>query len=562
MRLGIYYLEIVPLRPYQNKAIESIRTNYLAGINRQLLCMATGTGKTEVFAHLPQETKDILPGQSMILLHRDELAQQAYKKLIQLNPKFRVNIEAGGLYADPDADVVIASVQTLGRKDTKRVNRFDFSHFDKWIVDEAHRSITESYYNVYNAANLLLPGDKRLLLGVTATPVRGDGQGLGQLYEKISYSYGLRTAIEEGYLVDIRGIRVDTETSLDGVRTKGGDYDQKELADAVNNPARNELVCQAYMDNCAGRQAIGFSVDIQHAKDLAKTFQDHGLWAEAVWGNDPDRAQKITEFRERHIDILFNAQLLTEGFDLPSITCVILAAPTKSPVVFSQRVGRGTRLYDGKSDCIVLDVCDSTSRHSLVTLPTLLGMPSRLNMRGHGLVESIKIIEEELKELPHLDFTTLKDIDQIKAFVEDVNLFEVKFPSEVEQNSEFTWHPAYTGGYILMLPNKDSVTIKQNLLDKFELYGIIKGKKYRGERDTIEDAFSAADTLIRKEVPECLKVVKREAEWHNLPPTEKQLKQVKKLFKGKQIPDNLTRGSASKLIGSALAGKEKKNGKR
>ena len=498
----------------------------------------------------------------MVLLHRDELAAQAYNKLIQINPDFKVHIEAGSSYADPDADVVIGSVQTLGRKDTKRVKRFDFSRFDKWVVDEAHRSITDSYYNVYNAANLLVPEDKRLLLGVTATPTRGDGSGLGTLYGKISYTYGLRTAIEEGYLVDMRGIRVDTETSLDGVHTKGGDYDQEELADAVNNPARNELVCAAYMQHCGNRRAIGFAVNIKHAQDLAKVFQKHDINAEAVWGNDPDRKEKIQQFRDGYIEVLFNAQLLVEGFDLPEIECVILGAPTKSPVVFSQRVGRGTRLAKGKTDCIVLDVCDSTSRHSLITLPTLLGMPSGLNMRGHGLIESVKIIEEQLQDYPHLDFTTLKDIDKIKAFIDEVNLFEVKFPPEVEQHSEFTWHPSYTGGYILMLPNKDSVTINQNLLDKYEIRGNIKGRKFKGERLTIEEAFTVADDLIKKEVPECLKVVKREAEWHKLPPTDGQMKLIKKLFKGKQIPDNITRGSASKIIGSALAGKEdKKHGK-
>jgi hypothetical protein len=404
---------------------------------------------------------------------------------------------------------------------------------------------------------------------VTATPQRGDGQGLGALYQKIVYTYSLRQAIEDGYLVDVKGIRVDTETSLDGVSTKAGDYDTKELASTVNTAPRNQLVAVAYSDHCNNRQAIGFGVDIQHSKDLAKTFRDNGINAEAVWGADPDRHLKIELFRKGKIQVLFNAQLLVEGFDLSTIGCVILAAPTKSGVVFSQRIGRGTRLPEGvdnlndissdticKRDCLVLDVVDSSSRHNLVTLPSLLGLPSGLNLRGRSLVGSAKTIEEKLKELPHLDFTTLKDIDKIEAFVDEVNLFEVKFPAEVEASSDFTWHPAYWGGYVLMLPNKDEVRVEQNLLDKWQVMGYIKGKKYRGERDTMEAAFAAADDLVRNIAPEALKLVNRNEPWHDLPPTDDQMKAIKKHYKGKQIPHDLTRGEASRHIGAALAGKK------
>ena len=563
----------MPLRPYQKAAIKAIRNQYTAGKNRQLLCMATGTGKTEVFSHLPEETKDILDGQSMVLLHRDELAQQAIKKMRLRNPFLNIQQEAGNEKCDPSvADVIVASVQTLGRKNTERVKKFNWQNISRLIVDEAHRSIADSYQNVYEAGGYL-KDNKRLVLGCTATPTRGDGQGLGSLYEVISYTYSLRQAIEDGYLVDVKCIRVDTKTSLDSVSTKAGDYDSHELSSTVNTAYRNQLVAVAYSDHCGDRQAIGFGVDIQHCKDLAKTFRDNGINAEAVWGADPDRHLKIELFRKGKIHVLFNSQLLVEGFDMSTIGCVVLAAPTKSGVVFSQRVGRGTRLPEGvdnlndipsdticKRDCIVLDVVDSSSRHNLITLPTLLGLPSGINLRGRSLVGSAKTIEEKLKELPHLDFTTLKDIDQIEAFVEAVNLFEVKFPAEVESNSDFTWHPAFGGGYVLMLPNKEQVRIEQNRLDKWIVMGYIKGKKYRGERDTMEAAFSAADELVRKVAPEALKIVNRKEPWHELPPTDDQLKRLKKLYKGKQIPHDLTRGEASKHIGAALAG-QKTNGR-
>ena len=541
------------LRYYQDEAIQSIISNYLAGINRQILCMATGSGKTEVFAHLPELIKHILPGKMMVLVHRDKLAKQAYEKLVKRNPTLNIQIEAGTKHADRDADIIVASVQTLGR-DGERARNYDYSGIDKVVVDEAHRSIAPSYLRVYEHLD-----PNCLILGVTATPTRGDGQGLGSFYQKIVYTYDLRKAIEDGFLVDIRGIRIDTTTSLDGVHVKGGEYDTQELSKAVNTPLRNNLAASAYLEHCKDRQAIGFSVDVQHAKDLAKVFQERGINAEWVSGDDPDRFIKIERFEKGEIDVLFNAQLLMEGFDLATIECVIMTAPTKSNVVFSQRVGRGTRLNPPfKKDCIVLDLVDSTTRHNLITLPTLLGMPSGLNLKGKGLVESIKILEDTLKEYPHLDFSELADITKIKAFAESVNLFEVKIPKEVEANSQFTWHPHFNGGYVLMFPDKSELHIKQNLLDKWECFGIMKGKRYRGERATIEEAFSAADDLVRKVYPEALTLFKQDAKWRNEPATDKQITRIKQIYKGKQIPEGLTKGAANNLIGAHIAGKKQK----
>ena len=552
------------LRPYQQTATNKIDEALTACINRQLLCMATGTGKTEIFSHLPESLKHQLPGQMMVLLHSDELAQQAINKLRLRNPLLNIQQEAGTSVCDPStADVVVASVQTLGRKGTTRMDKFNRDRLDKIVIDEAHRSVADSYYNVYNHFDLLKDGDKRLLLGVTATPVRGNGEGLGKLYQRIVYTYSLRQAIEDGWLVDVRGIRVNTAISLDQVSTKAGDLDQTELSDTVNTPWRNRLVVEAYKDTCSGRQAIGFGVDIAHSQALAEYFVAAGINAKAVWGEDKERTQKIQDFRDGKIQVLFNAQLLVEGFDLDTISCVILSAPTKSGVVFSQRVGRGTRLSPLKTDCIVLDIVDSTFRHSLVTLPTLLGMPKDLDLKGHSLVGSCKILEDKQAEFPHLDFTTLKDIDKIKAFVEEVNLFEIKFPPELEGASDFTWHPSVNGGYILTLPNegepghitKNFVTIHQNLLDKWEVRGIIKGKRYKGERGTMEEVFSAADNLVRRESPECLKLVNKKSVWREEQATDKQLKTLRKFYKGKQIPLDLTKGAADGLIKAAIAGK-------
>lgn len=551
--------------------------------------MATGTGKTVVFSHLPEQLKETHPGKMLVLAHREELIDQAIDKMQKVNPTLRIDKEMAEHRADPDAaDVIVASVATLGRKGTTRLEKYDWSKFDKFVVDEAHHSVAQSYVNIYEAAGLFEPSDKRLLLGVTATPARGDGQALAKIFQKLVFSYNIRQAIEDGWLVEPRGIKVSTDTSLDGIKVTQGDYDQKQLANTVNTPQRNQLIAKAWLENAKGRQTVGFTVDIQHAKELAELFKHYGIKAEAVWGDDPQRAAKLAAHRAGEITVLFNCGVLIEGYDDWRISCIILAAPTKSPVKFAQEVGRGTRLEEGignlneakakhqkdwadyanmstvklnkfpfKVDCLILDIVDASSRNSLVTLPTLMGMSAKLNLRGKGIVAAVKELEEAQKQYPHIDFTKLEDIEQLQQHIENVNLFEVKFPPEVEGNSQLSWYPTPTGGYILMLPDKDKLEIVQNLLDKYEIFGNIKGNRYRGERDTVEAAFQAADDLINKTCSDALKVLRREETWHTHPATPAQLKLLKKFYKGKAIPPDLSKGQASKLISSFMAGQTK-----
>lgn len=549
----------------------AIRAEFTKGTYHQMIQMATGTGKTVVFSQLPQRMNDLLPGQTMVLAHREELIDQAIDKMRKVNPHLRIDKEKAEHKADPSlADVIVASVSTLGRQGTQRVLKYNWENFDKFVIDEAHHSTATTYQNVLDVAGLLRENDKRLLLGVTATPQRSDGQALAKLYQKIVFSYSMRQAIEDGWLAEPRGIKVRTNTSLDAIKTKAGDYDQSELADTVNNPARNQLIVKAWLDNGEDRQTVGFTVDIQHAKDLAKTFQYYGVSAEAIWGDDPERKEKLAAHRAGKFKVLLNCGVLTEGYDDPNLGCIILARPTKSSVLFTQMVGRGTRLQEGcdnllivpkdspwKRDCIIIDVVDTSSRHSLITLPTLMGMAAGVDLKGRGIVTAVKELEEAQKDFPHIDFSTLPDISQLDTFIENVNLFEIKLPDEVTQHSELTWNHSATGGYVLLLPEKEAVSICQNALDKYEISAIIKSKHYKGERDTLEAAFSAADGLVADVYPEVLKLTRQHESWHDDPATPAQITALKRMYKGKQIPADITKGKASRLISYAKAGKKR-----
>ena len=563
------------LRPYQQDAIDAIRSNFIGGIGRQLLQAACGTGKTVIFANLHDSLKNVVSGKTLILTHRSELAYQTIEKLRFYNPSLRVDKEMAEHHADPtNADVIVASVATLGRKGTKRIEGYDWSKFGTVIVDEAHHSVATSYMNILEASGALKEDSNKLLLGVTATPQRGDGQALAKIYQKVVYSYPLRKAIEDGWLVEIRGYKASTSTSLDGVKTVRGDYEQKELADTVNTPERNQLVVKSWLESGGNRQTVVFSVDIQHAKDLAEMFRVNGVDAEAIWGDDAERHEKLERHKRGDIKVIVNCAILTEGYDDWRIGCIVLAAPTKSPVKFVQMIGRGTRLQEGlgnlhniiispndiekfKNDCIVVDVVDNASRNTLVTLPTLMGMSSVLDLHGKGLVASVRELEAAQQQFPHIDFSKLKDITELQAHIESINLFTFHYAPIVEENSELSWFVSPTGSYILMLPEREHLEVQQNLLDKWEIFGTIRGRKYRGERDTIEEAFMAADDTVFKVCPEALKILRKKEKWHDNPASEAQLKLLRKFYKGKQFPPDLKSGDASKWISSALAGKRR-----
>jgi ATP-dependent helicase IRC3 len=566
-------------RPYQEKALSASKEDWLKGFTRQLFVMATGTGKTHTFAQLPRLFKDELPGQMLVLAHREELIDQAILKIQHENPGKRVDKEKAEHHAEPWlADVVVASVQSMTEK---RCAKYNWTKVDKFVIDEAHHSTALSYTNVLMNAGMFggtsnAHLDKRLLTGWTATPNRGDGEALASVYKRISYTYSIRDAVQDGWLVDIRGHRVKTTTDLNGVKVTAGDFNQKALADTVNTFPRNTQAYNAWKDRANGVQTIGFCVDIQHALDIAALFRARGVKAEAIWGDDPQRASKLEKFRNGQITVLFNCGILTEGFDMWQVICCLLCAPTKSSVKYTQMVGRTTRLeklpqymdynlkelspeelIQVKQFAIVIDMVDNSQRNSIVTLPTLLGLPSDMDLKGESVIGTAWKIEQAQREYPHLDLSKMPDVSKMESYIESINLFDIVFKPEVEANSEMAWHSSATGGYVILLPDQEMMKIEQNLLDKYIMSGTLNGKKYYGERDTLEAAFQATDGLIIKNRPDVVKVVKREQAWHDDEPSPKQMERLKQLYRGKQMPANLTKGKASRLISAAIAGKMK-----
>ena len=220
----------------------------------------------------------------------------------------------------------------------------------------------DSFKRVYEHFGLMEPNpDGMLFLGITATPNRADGQGLRDLFDAIVFDMGIQKGIADGWLCDIRGIRVSGHANLDKVKVRAGEFAQDDLEKAVNTPKRNAIIVKEWYKHAYDRRTIAFTVDVQHALDLAEAFKAHGVAAKAVWGDDPERHKKIRGHKTGEYPIIACAQLLGIGYDDPQVNCIILSAPRKSFVRYAQEVGRGTRIADGKEDLLVIDVGDNAS---------------------------------------------------------------------------------------------------------------------------------------------------------------------------------------------------------
>jgi superfamily II DNA or RNA helicase len=351
-------------RPYQIECVATVFNELQSKINRQLVVMATGLGKTFTALRISEQFKRIL-----FVAHREELIDQAFNVFEAWYP-LQVGI-VKGTRCDTTNKIVIGSVQTL----TNRLGKFNPADFDLVIIDEMHHYMAPSYIKV---AQFFTP---TLLLGLTATPHRLDGLSLGNLIDKIVYDYGIDKGIKDGWLCELDAFRIRTGTDISKIKRTGGDFAKTELSVAVNSAVRNKLIVAKYKEYCEGRQALVFAVDQQHAKDICAIFKESGYNADVVVSDEditPERSKTVREFREGKIQILVNVMILTEGFDHCNIGAILMARPTESLTVYIQQIGRGTRRKDeqfifnhGRNNCIILDFVDGSGKHKLINTWTL-----------------------------------------------------------------------------------------------------------------------------------------------------------------------------------------------
>jgi len=592
------------LRDYQLETLDALATYRGADGHRALVALPTGTGKTVIFAQVPSmSSKRVL-----VLVHRDELVRQTVRQMRQWNPEKTVGVEKASDHAG-DESVVVASVQTLSATGFRRVRKFDPADFSVIIVDEAHHAPATSYMGVlahfglapdlrdvmadahtlrevgkkvvaaveegrvsiadgmglrhtikqarnglreltaYRISSFSVAAGSPYLMGFTATPSRTDGTGLEAIFDEIVYSRSIREMMEAGWLTPLTGQQVATEVDISGVHTQAGDYVESELAEAVNVTERNVEVVRAFGEYAPGRQALCFAVDVAHTRALCETFMDEGIEAVSITGDTPvaERQDAYKRYANREVRVLVNCMVLTEGFDAPQTDCLLMARPTKSKLLYTQMLGRGTRPSPGKADCVVIDFVDN-AKVGVVGLNVLFGLPPSLVK----VPDVLKALAEEEDQL------AAKAQQKATQTSEQTGTFDPLMEEVVAQlGGDLVWIKM-PYGYATSTFKGTRLGLVENLLGRWDVKLHIRGEKPvgMGSEPTVERAVQVAEAWVAAHEGESMHVLAADAAWRGMRPSSAQISFAKRL--GITVTESMSKGDLSALIDQGVEARQSK----
>lgn len=515
---------MIELRPYQREAHESYLEFLLSGGKRGVVQLPTGCGKTITGLTLAKRMK----AKTLWIAHRTELITQPLKATHKLFPDVTTGI-VKAKRNELNADFVFASVQSLYR----RVDQLP--KFDLVVVDECHHTANKTYRTVLNAV-----GDTPVL-GLTATPERGDRAALDDDYEKIVYQLQLLQAIKDGYLVDMRSKHIELDIQFDNIKTTAGDLNQGELSTEMLRAGVPRGVADAYYQHARDKKGIIFTVSVDQAVKTTEALQSKGIHAEWISGKikESEREAILQRLKTGETQVVVNCMVLTEGFDEPSVECVVVARPTKSKPLYLQMIGRGSRLAPGKKDCLILDVTGVSKRHSLVTVPVLFGTKGS---------ESITEAEERQEE--EMIFAKQKrdnELNQLQKIMESEE--HKRFHQQIK------WIEVNPSLYVIDAGDVGQMRIKANENDWDVL---IKMRNQRAQKINntpvwFKLAQGIAEDYIRRVNPNILRLIGKDAAWKQYPASERQLEILEEYCV--QIPTNRTisKGEAAEVITKLFA---------
>jgi superfamily II DNA or RNA helicase len=489
---------LVRARSYQQQLIDGAIALWRAGHRRIAAVLATGGGKTIVFSHLAEMALRA-ERPVLVLAHRTELLDQAIDKLTQVAPHRRIG-RMDGTTKQYRAEVVVGSVQTCSTDASLALLRM--RQWGLIVVDETHHVAATTYLKVLRALGAY-DDSGPLVLGVTATLGRTDGQALGQIFEAVvEPRIGLIDLIrhpEGPFLVPPRGIRIKIDDlNLDRVRRTAGDFNGRALGAAMSEAMAPKRIIEAWQEHAAGRPTLAFLPSVALSQEQAQAFRDAGISAIHLDGTTPKgdaqnpapgtRRWAIAEYMAGRITVLCNVDLFTEGTDLPLTSCVILGSPTSSTGKYQQQVGRGLRLHPGKSNCVVLDACGSTGRHKLATMASLDGADSPEDTPDDLLMYEIDETQEE-------DFEEEEKAPREVTYADGdlthelVDLFGASHTAWLRTRGGRWFVPAGAFGFLFLRPLPG---------DRYDLVGVTPGGEMHGFRHDMEIgyAMAAGDEIV------------------------------------------------------------------
>lgn len=397
----------IKLRSYQREAIDAVFAAWAEGVRRPAIVLPTGAGKTVVFSALVKRWRELNDDHApqdrasrvMVLAHRDELVDQAIAKLRAVMP----GVNVGKIKAednDLSADVVVCSVQTLAsqhRRDRVVIQQRISGKIGLIITDECHHAAAPSYKKIYAAF------PDALQLGVTATMARGDGVGLGSVWEDVVYSKSILWMISKNYLTDVRTVQVDLkELDMSSVKTtfasasKPGDWQAGSLGEALMEAEADQAIARAYREHAGDRQGVVFTPTVETARAACKALDGAGVPSGFISGETSREERHVLyqDYRSGSLQVLVNCMVLTEGFDMPQVSAIVIGRPTRNAALYTQMVGRGLRPFPGKNDCLVLDLVGASANRLRTLIDLAPGEVEEIR-EGETLAEAVMREAEE-----------------------------------------------------------------------------------------------------------------------------------------------------------------------
>lgn len=510
------------LRPYQREAIDAVLAARRAGARRLVVQLPTGAGKTVIFSELARLARRPV----LVLAHRSELVQQARDKLARaLGDPTVVAVEQGDRSAHPEARVVVASIRSLHEDRLARL--LADRRFGLVVYDECHHAPADDNRRVLATLGAFDDDWDGTLLGFTATTARGDGQGLDTVFEQLVYSRSISDLVAGGYLAPLRGYRIATRADLHQVSPTRSDLVVEELAEVIDIQERNALVARAIQELARDRRTIAFCVTVAHARNLARALNAVGVRTGIVHGQlrADVRARTLAEFRAGRLQALTNVGVLTEGFDDPGVSCIAMARPTRSEGLYAQCVGRGTRLAPGKTDCLVLDFVD-LSDLSLVTLPSLAGLPRDLDLQGQELGEAEAELHRIQQQFPGFEVDPGEiTLGEIKRRAASFDPLQLRPDADVLAISIHGWESLGSRGLALHLCWTRADVRRGKLTEILVLDQGGRGRRWKvtvGGREVarfsrLEEAVEAVDYEVQKKGRLVAATAMADAAWRSEP---------------------------------------------